>query len=101
MDMPDAPANFYKGMPQKALWCPVNIIPLLIKLYPLILYNEENNADWVMVMVYNKWTYNDGVRDSALYWDNWRLKDGRIVYLNSLAQAPPKTLLKTLETKLE
>ena len=54
-----------------------------------------------MVMVYNKWTYNDGVKDSALYWENWRLKDGKIVYLNSLAQAPPKTLLKTLETKLE
>jgi hypothetical protein len=52
-------------------------------------------------MLYNKWTYNDGVRDSALFWENWRLKDGKIVYLNSLVQAPPKTLLKTLETKLE
>jgi len=65
------------------------------------LHNEDQGTDWVMVMTYNKWTYKDGVKDSALYWDNWRLKDGRIVYLNSLEQAPPKTLLKTLETKLQ
>jgi ketosteroid isomerase-like protein len=65
------------------------------------LHNDDQNTDWVMVMTYNKWIYKDGVKDSALYWDNWRLKDGKIVYLNSLEQAPPKTLLNTLETKLQ
>jgi ketosteroid isomerase-like protein len=104
MDMPDARRlTFTKGNAYKRLYnirSKYNSITnKIVSAYAL--HNEENNADWVMVMVYNKWTYNDGVRDSALYWDNWRLKDGKIVYLNRLEQAPPKTLLKTLETKLE
>jgi ketosteroid isomerase-like protein len=104
MDMPDARRlTFTKGNAYKWLYNARSkynsITNKIVSAYAL--HNEENSADWVMVMVYNKWTYNDGVRDSALYWDNWRLKDGKIVYLNSLEQAPPKTLLKTLETKLE
>ena len=104
MDMPDARRlTFTKGNAYKRLYNARSkydsITNKIVSAYAL--HNEENNADWVMVMVYNKWTYNDGVKDSALYWENWRLEDGKIVYLNSLAQAPPKTLLKTLETKLE
>ena len=104
MDMPDARRlNFTKGNAYKRLYnlrSKYNSITnKIVSAYAL--HNEENNADWVMIMVYNKWTYNNGVKDSALYWDNWRLKNGKIVYLNSLEQAPPKTLLKTLETKLE
>jgi hypothetical protein len=104
MDMPDARrliftrGNAYKRL-YKARSQYNSITNKIVSAYAL--HNEENNADWVMVMVYNKWTYNNGVKDSALYWDNWRLKDGRIVYLNSLEQAPPKTLLKTLEARLE
>jgi ketosteroid isomerase-like protein len=104
MDMPDARRlTFTNGNAYKKLYdarCKYNSITnKIVSAYAL--HNDENNADWVMVMVYNKWTYNNGVKDSALYWDNWRLKDGKIVYLSSLEQAPPKTLLKTLETNLQ
>ncbi|WP_153796204.1 nuclear transport factor 2 family protein [Foetidibacter luteolus] len=61
------------------------------------LYNEEFEEDWVMVVSYNKWTYKDGVRDSMLYADNWRLKDGKVNYLTSLEEKPASALLKTLE----
>jgi len=104
MDMPDARRlTFTRGNAYKKLYAARNqynsITNKIVSAYAL--HNEENNADWVMVMVYNKWTYKNGVKDSALYWDNWRLKDGKIVYLNSLEQAPPKVLLKMLEAKLE
>jgi ketosteroid isomerase-like protein len=104
MDMPDARRlTFTKGNAYKRLYNARSMYNSINNkiVSAFALHNEENNADWVMVMVYNKWTYNDGVKDSALYWDNWRLKDGKIVYLNSLEQAPSKTLLKTLETKLQ
>lgn len=63
------------------------------------LHNEDKNGDWVMVMTYNKWEYDDGSKDSTLYLDNWRVKDGKIVYLNSLEQTPSKAMLKRLEKK--
>ena len=65
----------------------------------MALHNDDHNDDWVQIMTYNKWAYKDGVKDSMLYFDNWRLKDGKIVYLNSLQQKPPKALLKRLEAK--
>jgi ketosteroid isomerase-like protein len=104
MDMPDARRlTFTKGNAYKRLYnarSKYNAISnQIVSAYAL--HNVDRNADWVMIMVYNKWTYNSGVKDSALYWDNWRLKDGKIVYLNSLEQAPPKTLLKTLEAELD
>jgi len=64
----------------------------------MALHNDDYNDDWVQIMTYNKWAYKDGVKDSMLYFDNWRLKDGKIVYLNSLQQKPPKPLLKRLES---
>jgi hypothetical protein len=63
------------------------------------LHNDDYNEDWVQVLTYNKWSYQDGVKDSSLYFDNWRLKNGKINYLNSLEQKPPRPLLKTLESK--
>jgi hypothetical protein len=63
------------------------------------LHNDDYDEDWVQVLTYNKWSYQDGVKDSSLYFDNWRLKNGKINYLNSLEQKPPRPLLKTLESK--
>jgi hypothetical protein len=63
------------------------------------LHNDDYNEDWVQIMTYNKWSYKDGVKDSMLFFDNWRLKNGKINYLNSLEQKPPRQLLKTLENK--
>jgi hypothetical protein len=34
-----------------------------------------------------------------LFFDNWRLKNGKINYLNSLEQKPPRQLLEKLENK--
>jgi len=63
------------------------------------LHNDDLDEDWVQILAYNKWSYPDGARDSMLYFDNWRLKNGKIDYLNSLEQTPPKPLLKKLEGK--
>lgn len=59
--------------------------------------NEDNNDDWVAIVTYSKWSYQDGVRDSALYADYWKFNNGKIVYLNSLAQQPSRGLLKKLK----
>jgi hypothetical protein len=63
------------------------------------LHNDDLHEDWVQILCYNKWSYQDGTRDSMLYFDNWRLKNGKINYLNTLEQTPPRPLLKRLETK--
>jgi hypothetical protein len=63
------------------------------------LHNDDHDEDWVQILAYNKWSYQDGVKDSMLYFDNWRLKNGKINYLNSLEQKPSKPLLKKLENK--
>lgn len=63
------------------------------------LHNDDNNDDWVQILAYNKWTYQDGGRDSMLYYDNWRLKNGKIDYLITLEQAPSRPMLKKLEDK--
>ena len=61
------------------------------------LYNKDRNQEWVIAWTWNKWTYNDGKKDSMLYCDNWRIKDGKITYLNSLQNRPSKQLLKALK----
>ena len=63
------------------------------------LHNDDLDEDWVQILSYNKWAYPDGVRDSMLYFDNWRLKNGKIEYMNTLEQTPPRPLLKKLEGK--
>ncbi|MFZ9388263.1 MAG: hypothetical protein ACO25B_10305 [Chitinophagaceae bacterium] len=67
----------------------------ILSVYPL--HNTQTGVDWVSVMVYNKWTYNDNKKDSLLYNDRWRLKDGKIDYLLSLQQTPSRMELKRLE----
>jgi len=61
------------------------------------LHNPEKNSDYVRVMVYNKWTYNDNKKDSMLYYDIWRIKHGKINYMVSFQQSPSRLELKKLE----
>lgn len=60
------------------------------------LHNKDLDQQWVIAWTWNKWRDADGSKDSMLYCDNWRLKNGKIVYLNSLENLPSKSLLKTL-----
>jgi hypothetical protein len=60
------------------------------------LYNKDRDQEWVIAWTWNKWTYNDGKKDSMLYCDNWRIKGGKIEYLNSLQNRPSKQLSKRL-----
>ena len=62
------------------------------------LHNKDLDQQWVIAWTWNKWTGTDGTKDSMLYCDNWRLKDGKIVYLNSLENRPSKSLSKKLNT---
>ena len=64
------------------------------------LHNKDLDQQWVIAWTWNKWTGTDGIKDSMLYCDNWRLKDGKIVYLNSTENRPSKLLLKTLNNKV-
>ena len=64
------------------------------------LHNKDLDQQWVLAWTWNKWTYTDGTKDSMLYCDNWRLKDGKIVYLNSTENRPSKSLTKTLNTRI-
>ena len=60
------------------------------------LHNKDLDQQWVIAWTWNKWHHADGSKDSMLYCDNFRLKDGKIVYLNSLQNQPSKSLSKTL-----
>lgn len=64
------------------------------------LHNRDLDQQWVIAWTWNKWQYVDGTKDSMLYCDNWRLKDGKIVYLNSTENQPSKSLSKTLNNKI-
>jgi hypothetical protein len=64
------------------------------------LHNKDLDQQWVMAWTWNKWRNADGTKDSMLYCDNWRLKDGKIVYLNSAENRPSKSLSKTLNSKI-
>jgi hypothetical protein len=67
----------------------------ILAAYPLV--NTDNNDQWVNVLVYNKWMYNDRVRDSMLYQDLWKIRDGKITNLVSLQQKPSHSETKRLE----
>jgi hypothetical protein len=54
------------------------------------LHDKESGEDWVMVTTYNKWINKDGSRDSILYQDNWRFKNGKINLLTSFDKVPSK-----------
>jgi hypothetical protein len=60
------------------------------------LHNKDLDQQWVIAWTWNTWRHSDGSKDSMLYCDNWRMKDKKIVYLNSLQNRPSKSLLKTL-----
>ena len=60
------------------------------------LYNKDRDQEWVIAWTWNKWTYTDGKKDSMLYCDNWRIEEGKIVYLNSLQNRPSKQLSRRL-----
>ena len=62
-------------------------------------HNKDLDQDWVIAWTWNTWRDADGTKDSMLYCDNWRFKDGKIDYLNSLENKPSKPLRKKL-TKL-
>jgi len=62
------------------------------------LHNKDLDQQWVIAWTWNKWRNADGTKDSMLYCDNWRLKDGKIVYLNSLENRASKSLSKKLNT---
>lgn len=67
----------------------------IISIYAL--HNKENGNQWVSALVYSKWTYKDNKKDSMLYNDRWRVKDGKINYLLSLEHTPSRTEVKNLE----
>ena len=59
------------------------------------LHDRESNEDWVMINTYSKWVEADGKRDSIMFSDSWRLKDGKISFLMSFDKKPTKTFLKS------
>ena len=67
----------------------------IVAVYPLL--NMDNNDEWVNVLTYNKWVYKDKDRDSMLYVDLWKIKNGKISYLISLEQMPSRKGAKRLE----
>lgn len=67
----------------------------ILAAYPI--HNLDQNEDWVNVLVYNKWMYNDRVRDSLLYQDLWKIKDGKINYLLTLQLSPSRVGIKKLD----
>lgn len=64
------------------------------------LHNKDRNQDWVIAWVWNKWETKDGKKDSMLVCDNWLLKNGKVVYLNSSENRTSKSLSGLLNTGL-
>ena len=67
----------------------------IIAIQPLL--NQDNKEEWVIALVYNKWTYRNQARDSMLYQDIWKLKNGKINSLMSLELSPSRLGYKRLE----
>ncbi|MEI7965843.1 MAG: nuclear transport factor 2 family protein [Chitinophagaceae bacterium] len=63
------------------------------------LHDTESNEDWVTITTYNKWVEKSGKRDSVLYNDNWRFKNGKIDFLMSYDKVPTRTLLNEIDPK--
>ena len=59
----------------------------------------KNLEDWVMITTYNKWIEKNGKRDSVLYNDTWRLKNGKLDMLMSYYKLPTKEFLKKNDPK--
>ena len=63
------------------------------------LHDTESNEDWVTITTYNKWVEKSGKRDSVLYNDNWRFKNGKIDFLMSYDKVPTRALLNEIDPK--
>ena len=63
------------------------------------LHDKSSGEDWVMITTYNKWVEKDGKRDSILYHDNWKLKEGKINFLMSFYKVVSKEFEKRNEPK--
>lgn len=61
----------------------------------LSLHDRESNEDWVMITTYSKWEETSGKRDSVMFSDSWRMKDGKISFLMSFDKVPTKNFLNT------
>jgi hypothetical protein len=64
------------------------------------LHNKDFEQEWVIAWTWNKWQDANGRQDSALYCDNWRFKDGKINYLNSLENHTSHQLGNRLNEKI-
>ncbi len=63
------------------------------------LHDKQSNEDWVMITTYNKWVEKGGKRDSVLYADSWRLKNGKIAFLLSFYKLPTEQFVKRNDSK--
>ena len=63
------------------------------------LHDKYNNEEWVMITTYNKWVEKGGKRDSVLYSDSWRLKNGKIGFLMSFHKLPTEQFVKSNDPK--
>ena len=57
------------------------------------LRDKTSGEEWVMVTTYAKWKEKNGQRDSTLYHDDWRLKNGKIDFLMSFSKTPTAEFL--------
>ena len=67
----------------------------IVAIQPLL--NKDNKEEWVTALVYSKWTYRNNARDSMLYQDIWKIKNGKINSLMSLELSPSRLGYKRLE----
>jgi hypothetical protein len=58
------------------------------------LREKTSGEEWVMITTYAKWTEKSGKRDSVLYHDDWRIKNGKIDFLMSFSKLPSSEFLK-------
>lgn len=63
------------------------------------LHDKERGEDWVMITTYNKWKEKNGKRDSLLYQDNWKLKEGKLFELMSYSKLPTRQFLNKIDPK--
>ncbi len=63
------------------------------------LHDKKSNEDWVMITTYNKWIQKNGTRDSVLYHDTWKIKDGKLSFLMSFDKVPTKQFVQRNDSK--
>lgn len=58
------------------------------------LRDKDSGEEWVYTTSYNKWVEKGGRRDSAIFDDNWRVKNGKIEFLMTYQKVPSKAFLQ-------